>query len=121
MIIHLRRGEAGGETSLITYDLSVAAPDGTPAPDWDGASVSTALRFIQRHVDPSLAYLLSCRRGLCNVCALKIDGTVKAACITALSDGMVIEAARDSLLLRDTIAELSLVRKARVLSPSITK
>ena len=106
MIVHLRRGDRDSG-ALVTYDLSARG-------DWTGASVSGALRYIQRHLDPDLAYQLSCRRGLCNICAIRIDGTVRAACITPLESGMVLEPARETLVLRDTVAELSLVRKARV-------
>jgi len=119
MILHVRRGDrAAGE--LVTYDLA-AVPGNCAVPDWSGASVSTALKYIQRHLDPDLAYLLSCRRGLCNICALKVDGTVRAACVTPLRSGMVIEPTRGPLLLRDTITELSLVRKARIMGGPVTE
>jgi succinate dehydrogenase/fumarate reductase-like Fe-S protein len=112
MRIHIRRGTADG--ALVSYDLPPPGDAGISATNWEGASVSTALQYLQRAVDPKLAYVLSCRRGLCNVCAAKIDGKVQTACTTPVHDGMIIEPARDSLLLRDTVVELSLVRKARI-------
>lgn len=108
--LRLRRDDPD---EIVHYSLPSAAEAGV-AGDWDGASVSTALQYIQRVLDPSLAYALSCRRGLCNVCALRIDGQVKNACTTPLQSGMLIEPARDSIQLRDTLVELSLVRKARI-------
>jgi succinate dehydrogenase/fumarate reductase-like Fe-S protein len=112
MRIHIRRGAAEG--GIVSYDLPPPAQAGINADSWEGASVSTALQYLQRAVDPQLAYVLSCRRGLCNICAAKIDGKVQTACTTPMHDGILVEPARDSLLLRDTIVELSLVRKARI-------
>lgn len=112
MRIHIRRGN--DKADIVSYDLPSPADAGVSAQSWDGASVSTALQYLQRAVDPSLAYVLSCRRGLCNLCAARIDGIVTTACTTPLHDGILIEPARDSLLLRDTVVELSLVRKARI-------
>ena len=113
MRIHIRLGRnADGE--ITTYDLPPPKEAGISATSWEGASVSTALQYLQRVVDPSLGYVLSCRRGLCNICAAKIDGKVQTACTTPLHDGILIEPARDTLILRDTVVELSLVRKARI-------
>jgi succinate dehydrogenase/fumarate reductase-like Fe-S protein len=114
MRIHIRLARNGANSQITSYDLPPAAEAGINAQSWEGASVSTALQYLQRAVDPRLAYVLSCRRGLCNVCAARIDGKVQTACTTPLHDGIVIEPARDSLLLRDTVVELSLVRKARI-------
>lgn len=110
--IRLARDGAGGEVT--SFDLPPPAEAGLGAESWEGASVSTALQYLQRAVDPGLAYVLSCRRGLCNVCAARIDGKVTTACTTPLHDGILIEPARDSLLLRDTVVELTLVRKSRI-------
>jgi len=109
MIVHVRRGSAAEAGELVTYDLTGGRLEG-----WEGASVSTLLRHIQQALDPSLSYVLSCRRGLCNVCAVRIDGTTRTACTTPAVSGMVIEAAKDNLILKDTVAELSLVRRSRI-------
>ena len=105
-----------GKLADISYELPEPAAAGLSAASWSGASVSAALQYLQRAVDPSLAYSLSCRRGLCNTCAMRIDGVVTTACTTPVHDGMLIEPAKESILLRDTVVELSLVRKARVSS-----
>jgi succinate dehydrogenase/fumarate reductase-like Fe-S protein len=104
--------DAGGEVE--TFELPDAAKAGLGIKSWEDASVSIALRYIQRHLDPTLAYVLSCRRGLCNVCAVRIEDEVVTACTTPVTDGMIVEPTRDRLLLRDTVVELSLVRKARI-------
>jgi succinate dehydrogenase/fumarate reductase-like Fe-S protein len=114
MRINIRLGRSSEDAQNVTaYELPDAQLAGIGG-DWHGASVSTALQYLQRSVDPSLAYALSCRRGLCDVCAMRIDGVVQTACTTPLRDNMLIEPARDSIQLRDTIVELSLVRKHRI-------
>jgi len=112
MEIRLRLGRSG-DPGITSYQLPAPAEAGLSG-DWQGASVSTALQVLQRDVDPSLAYALSCRRGLCNVCAMRIDGDVRTACTTPMRDGILVEPARDSIQIRDMLVELSLVRKARV-------
>lgn len=110
MRLNLRLLRPGDGEDWTTIDL----PDERlPASGWAGVSVSAALQYIHRESDPSLGYLLSCRRGLCNVCAIRIDGVVTTACTTEVRDGMHIEPAKPSLVLKDTIVEISLVRKHR--------
>ena len=108
--LRLNRDETRDVTS---YQLPPAGKAGLLG-DWHGASVSTALAYIHREIDPGLAYALSCRRGLCNVCAMRIDGEVRTACTTPMRDGILVEPARDTIQIRDMLVELSLVRKARV-------
>lgn len=115
MLIRLRLGRAGADEPLWReYRLPPPLEAGIAAADWRETSVSTVLQYLQRAVDPALAYSLSCRRGLCNVCAMRIDGDVRTACTTAMRDGIEVEPAHDKLHLRDTVVELSLVRKARI-------
>jgi succinate dehydrogenase/fumarate reductase-like Fe-S protein len=116
MRLHVRRNRAGPHEEWSTIELRGPVAEGLGDSCWEGASVSTALQFIQRRRDPMLAYALSCRRGVCNVCAIRIDGVVRTACTTPVRDGMRIEPARDSLVLRDTVIDVSLVRKSRVTS-----
>lgn len=114
MKIHIRRAPLASGIEAETFELPAAAEAGIGLKSWEDASVSIALQYIQRHFDPTLAYALSCRRGLCNVCAVRIEDEVVTACTTPVVDGMTIEPTRDKLLLRDTVVELSLVRKARI-------
>ena len=115
MLIRLRLARPdAAEPQWRDYALPAPADAGIGAADWSGASVSTVLQYLQRAIDPALAYSLSCRRGLCNVCAMRIDGEVRPACTTPMRDGIAVEPAHDKLHLRDTVSELSLVRKARI-------
>ena len=108
--LRLRRD---GSDQIVSHTLPPPREAGITG-SWTGASVSTVLQYLQRERDPSLAYALSCRRGLCNVCAMRIDGEVRTACTTPLRDGILIEPARESIQIRDVLVELSLVRKARI-------
>ena len=79
-------------------------------PDLSGASVSNALQFINRHIDGSVAYYLSCRRGLCACCVVRIDGKIEKACVVPARDGMVLEPVKQSLLIKDTVVHLGMPR-----------
>ncbi len=103
-----------------TQDLHLRLPPAASVglDRWESASVSTALQVLQRTHDPVLGYALSCRRGLCKLCAMRIDGEVQTACTVPLRDGMHIAPAKPRLALLDTVVELSLVRHARAPSPA---
>lgn len=81
-------------------------------PDLKGASVSNVLQYVNRHIDGSLAYYLSCRRGLCACCVVKINGKIEKACVVMGEDGMVIEPIRTALLIKDTVVHLGVPKEA---------
>lgn len=95
-------------------------------PDLAGASVSNALQYINRHIDGSVAYYLSCRRGLCVCCVVRIDGNIEKACVVPARNGMVLEPVKQSLLVKDTVVHLGMPREseyalfdsARLVQPS---
>jgi succinate dehydrogenase/fumarate reductase-like Fe-S protein len=82
-------------------------------PDMEQASISNALQYINRHLDGSVAYYLSCRRGMCVCCVVKVNGKTQTACVVPVADGMVIEPVLNDLLVRDTVVDLSLARNAQ--------
>lgn len=95
---------------------------GTPAapreetfelPDGGPASISSALQYIARHLDPSIGYYLSCRRGMCACCVVRANGKIETACVVPVVDGMVIEPIRRDLLIADTVVDLSMARTAQ--------
>ncbi len=106
-----------GAPTPVEVELPPAGDSGLGIDRWEGASVSSALQALQRGVDPRLGYALSCRRGLCKLCAMRIDGEVRTACTVPLHDGIRIEPAKHRLALVDTVVELSLVRHARIDAP----
>lgn len=77
-------------------------------PDLTGASVSNALQYISRNIDGTLSYYLSCRRGMCAACVVRINGRNEMACVVPVADGMVIECTKSELLVKDTVVHLGM-------------
>lgn len=77
-------------------------------PDLVGESVSTALQYISRHIDGSMAYYLSCRRGICAACVVRIDGKNEKACVVEARDGMVIAPTNIRLMIKDSVAHFGM-------------
>lgn len=77
-------------------------------PDLHGASVSNALQYISRHIDGDLAYYLSCRRGICAACVVRINGRNEKACVVEIQDGMIIEPTNLRLLVKDSVVHLGM-------------
>ena len=57
-----------------------------------GMSVLNVLDYISHHCDPTLSYEASCRRGLCSVCLVNIDGKVLKACMELAHGDLEIRA-----------------------------
>lgn len=55
-----------------------------------GMNVLNALEYIHAHLDPSVSFRSSCRRGVCGGCLMMIDGKLRLACETEVRDGMTI-------------------------------
>ena len=103
MRVTLLRGPGSdGETWEQTYDL----------PEMPGASISALLQYISRHIDGSVAYYLSCRRGLCAACVVRVNGKNEMACVTLASDGMVIEPTQQRLMIKDSVVHLGMPRES---------
>lgn len=56
-----------------------------------GMSVLNVLDVISRSQDPTLAYEASCRRGLCSVCLLNINGKVVKSCMQLADVDLTIQ------------------------------
>jgi succinate dehydrogenase/fumarate reductase-like Fe-S protein len=80
-------------------------------PDEGLTSISAALQYLARHVDGGIGFYLSCRRGMCACCVVKANGKIETACVTAVTDGMVIEPIRPNLLVKDTVVDLSMAKE----------
>jgi succinate dehydrogenase/fumarate reductase-like Fe-S protein len=83
-------------------------------PDLVGLSVSNLLQHISRHIDGTVAYYLSCRRGLCAACVVRVDGRNQKACVIPAFDGIVIEQANTKLIIKDTVIHLGMPRKSEL-------
>ncbi|MBV9417908.1 MAG: succinate dehydrogenase/fumarate reductase iron-sulfur subunit [Solirubrobacterales bacterium] len=49
-------------------------------------TVLDALRWIQRHLDPSLAVRHSCLHASCGTCGMQVDGREELACVCSVQD-----------------------------------
>lgn len=49
------------------------------------STVLDALLYIQRQLDPTLAFRYACRKGMCGTCGIRVNGVERLACSTCLS------------------------------------
>jgi succinate dehydrogenase / fumarate reductase iron-sulfur subunit len=70
-----------GQEELASYRVPVEA----------GMSVFNVLDRIRSEVDPTVAFLISCRIGKCDICLLKVNGKTRWSCTELATDGMVLE------------------------------
>jgi succinate dehydrogenase/fumarate reductase-like Fe-S protein len=97
----LRGPNFAGESSEQSYEL----------PEIDRPSISNVLQYISRHVDGTLAYYLSCRRGMCAACVVRVNGRNAMACVTLATDGMVLEPTQQRLVVKDTVVHLGMPKQ----------
>ncbi len=93
------RQEPGSEGQLVNYSVEVP-PEGM---------VVDALFAVQAQIDPTCAFRVSCRAGICGSCAVRVDGRERLACQTPLSlvrDRVRIEPLRHLPVLRDLVVDL---------------
>jgi succinate dehydrogenase/fumarate reductase-like Fe-S protein len=85
------------ESKTVTVNVCAWSENGGGAPKaytlpLEGAmDVLNALEYIHTHLDPSVSYRSSCRRGVCGACVMRIDGVRRLACETEVRDGMTID------------------------------
>ncbi len=66
-------------------------------------SVLNVLEYIQKNLDPSLAYYDCCRRGLCAKCPVKVNGVKGLACEMVVEGDIVIEPVSEDKVRRDLV------------------
>ena len=74
-------------------------------PFGDGWSVMNALRYIQEHLDPTLAYYEACKLGLCAACWVVLNGKTVLSCTTPLEREMTLDPPPNFRVLRDLLIE----------------
>jgi fumarate reductase iron-sulfur subunit len=72
--------------------------------------VVDVLFAVQRYLDSTLAFRVSCRAGICGSCAVRVDGRERLACQAPLSllrgDAVRVEPLRNLPVLRDLVVDL---------------
>ncbi len=95
------RGAAEG--GFVSYDV----------PRQDSQTVLDVVTYIQRNLEPSLAYRFSCRVGMCGSCAMTVNGIARWTCRThvakvATADGRLEIAPLSNLpVVKDLATDMS--------------
>ena len=81
--VRIRRSDpgAGRESTWQEYEL----------PFSPGRSVTGTLWLVNELLDGSLAYRVSCHRGICASCIMRINGKQRLACVTEVSGDLELE------------------------------
>jgi len=84
--VEIRDWSPSGDGAYVSYVMPL-----------DGAmDVLNTLEYVRAHLDSGISYRSSCRRGVCGGCRMTIDGRIRLACETEVSDGMKIDPYRTS-------------------------
>ena len=73
-------------------------------------TVLDALRWIQRHRDPSLAVRHSCHHASCGTCGVQVDGREELACVCAMAEHgetVTVEPLANLPILTDLVVDMS--------------
>ncbi|PKO04281.1 MAG: hypothetical protein CVU41_17800 [Chloroflexi bacterium HGW-Chloroflexi-3] len=70
----------------------------------NGQSILDTIQFIVEHLDPTLSFPVSCRIGFCDSCFFRVNGKVVRSCTTLITDDVVIESYKQSVVIRDLVA-----------------
>jgi fumarate reductase iron-sulfur subunit len=76
-----------------------------PVPRREAQTVLDVVTYIQRRLDPTLAYRFACRVGMCGSCAMTVNGQPRWTCRTHVAD-----VARKDTLEIAPLANLPIVR-----------
>jgi fumarate reductase iron-sulfur subunit len=71
--VSIWRGRGGGR--YVTYEV----------PRQDSQTVLDVVTYVQRYIDPTLAYRFACRVGVCGSCAMTVNGRPRWTCRTHVS------------------------------------
>ena len=82
---------------------SKARYDVYEVPFVEGASVSNVLQGINEEHDGGLAHYLSCRRGVCKGCMVRVNGKAVLACTELVQGDMVIDPVKKEWVIKDLL------------------
>jgi fumarate reductase iron-sulfur subunit len=97
----------------ITVECSRFDPDRNAKPRFQqyevpfvkDSSVLNVLEYIYEHLDPSLAFYASCRRGICGRCNIKVNGKARLSCGELVTGDLKLEPTRPKKVVRDLKVE----------------
>jgi succinate dehydrogenase / fumarate reductase iron-sulfur subunit len=122
------------DTRTVTFHVRRFDPDKDPAPHFksyqvpvhSGMVVLEGLWYIKENFDPSLAWRVSCRMGVCGSCGMLLNGSPTLACNTQILDiattDLVVAPLPNFPLIRDLVPDLSAtLEKHRAIMPYIVR
>ena len=82
------------------------------APSAENRTVLDVVTWIQRYLEPALAYRFACRVGVCGSCAMTVNGRARWTCrshVKDVADGgrLVIEPLRNLPRIKDLVCDLA--------------
>ncbi len=100
--VQIRRGMPSQRGEIVAYRVP-RAPKQT---------VLDVVTYVQRHLDPTLAYRFACRVGMCGSCAMTVNGIPRWTCRThaarvAAGDRLRLEPLRNLPLVKDLVVDMS--------------
>jgi len=66
-----------------------------------------ALIEIKKDIDSTLTFRCGCKSGVCGSCAVRVNGIEKLACKTKLNENDLIEAMKNSDIIKDLVVDVS--------------
>ena len=66
-----------------------------------------ALYEIKTKMDNSLTFRCGCKSGVCGSCAVRVNGVEKLACKTTINENDLIEAIKNSRIIKDLVVDVS--------------
>ena len=96
MIINIKRfnKEKSPQESIDTFEV-------------ENTNLLKALIEIKTKKDNSLTFRCGCKSGVCGSCAIRVNGVEKLACKTYISQNDLIEALKNSNILKDLVVNVS--------------
>lgn len=76
-------------------------------PYFEGYTVSNVLQYINEAYDGGLAHYLSCRRGICAECIVKVNGKVVLGCMEIVRGDITIEPVTPDRVIKDLLMSRS--------------
>jgi fumarate reductase iron-sulfur subunit len=82
-----------------------------PVPRLESQTVLDVVTYIQRRLDPGLAYRFACRVGMCGSCAMTVNGVARWTCRThvakvAAGDALEIAPLANLPVIRDLVTDM---------------
>lgn len=94
------------KTKIRRFDPSIdknARYDTFSIPIGIGWTVTSVLEYVNEHLNGNVAYYITCRRGICNGCVMKVNGKSKLACMEIVKKDIVLEPINEEKVIKDLI------------------